>query len=156
MQSPEMQKLAFIESCKTNVGFRGRRGHQSGVACRHPGSRDIKASCLNTFLLTGCQRYSAASGLMLSGATAIGSELAFAFGKPLRSAEPLYPARFCMCTSCAKQASEKDHGNHYPVLPWHKRRPGAVIPPSVHAWSILRKGSVKSALIMQLSIEIVK
>jgi hypothetical protein len=24
-----------------------------------------------------------------------------------RSAEPPYPARFCMCTSCAKQASEK-------------------------------------------------
>ncbi|MDD3148726.1 MAG: hypothetical protein PHD82_15635 [Candidatus Riflebacteria bacterium] len=49
----------------------------------------------------------------------VGSELAFAFGKPsLRSS----------------QAYEKDHGNHNPVLPWHKRRPGAIILSSICAW----------------------
>ncbi len=47
------------------------------------------------------------------GCSRVGSELAFAFGKPsLRSS----------------QASEKGHGEYIPVAPCHNRHPGVTIP----------------------------
>ncbi|MDD3148012.1 MAG: hypothetical protein PHD82_11955 [Candidatus Riflebacteria bacterium] len=79
---------------------------------------------------------------MLSGASRVGSELAFAFGKPsLRSTTCLPSWRKLHKRFLRKsQAYEKDHGNHNPVLPWHKRRPGAIIPSSICAWEWFKTG----------------
>ena len=65
-----------------------------------------------------------------------------------RSAEPLYPARFCISKSCAKQAYEKGHGAHIPVAPCHNRHPGVTIPTSPVPYP-----TQKPALFMQLSIK---
>jgi len=63
-----------------------------------------------------------------------------------RSAEPLYPARFCISTSCAKQAYEKGHGAHIPVAPCHNRHPGVTIPTSPRALSYPKTGFIYATI----------